>query len=42
MGLIRLVQVNAVDMNSAEMRDPFRKHGTTDLYEKVRRICTHE
>ncbi len=38
--VIRLVQVNRLDLNAPEMRDLFLKHGTNHLYEKVRRICS--
>jgi hypothetical protein len=37
--VIRLVQVNRLDPNAPEMGDLFLKHGTKELYEKVRRIC---
>ncbi len=37
--VICLVQVNRLDVDTAEIRDLFLKHGTKELYEKVRRIC---
>jgi len=38
--VIGLVQANRVDVNAPETRELFLKHGTTELYEKIRRICT--
>ncbi len=38
--VIGLVQANRVDVNAPETRELFLKHGTMELYEKIRRICT--
>jgi hypothetical protein len=38
--VIRLVQVNRLDLNEPGLRELFLKHGTVDLYEKLRRICS--
>jgi hypothetical protein len=38
--VIRLAQANHLDLNEPGVRDLFLKHGTVELYEKVRRICT--
>ena len=37
--VIRLAQANGLDLNDRNVRDLFLKHGTEELYEKVRRIC---
>jgi hypothetical protein len=37
--VIRLVQVNLLNLNAPEMRDLFLKHGTEEFYEKVRAAC---
>jgi hypothetical protein len=37
--VIRLVQVNKVDMDESSIRDLFLKHGTVELYEEVRKLC---
>lgn len=37
--VINLIQANRLDIDAAEIRELFLKHGTTDLYEKVQRIC---
>ena len=37
--VIRLVQVNQLDVNDPGIRELFLKHGTTELYEKIRRTC---
>jgi hypothetical protein len=37
--VINLVQVNRLDMDAAEIRELFLKHGTKELYEKVQRAC---
>jgi hypothetical protein len=40
--VIRLVQINRIDINDPGIRDLFVKYGTADLYEKVRRICCED
>ncbi len=37
--VIRLVQVNRVNVGDDEIRQLFLKHGTPELYEKVQRVC---
>ena len=37
--VIRLVQINRLDVRRPDVRDIFLKYGTTDFYEKVQRIC---
>ncbi len=37
--VIRLVQANRLDPNDTEVRQLFLKHGTPELYEKIKRIC---
>lgn len=37
--VIRLVQNNALDIESEELRELFLHHGTKDFYEKIRRAC---
>jgi hypothetical protein len=37
--VIRLAQVNKLDLDEPSLRDLFLKHGTAELYEKVRRLC---
>ncbi len=37
--VIRLVLANQLDLDEPEMRDLFLKHGTVELYEKIRRLC---
>ena len=37
--VIRLAQVNKLDLDEPDIRGLFLKHGTTELYEKVRRLC---
>jgi hypothetical protein len=37
--VIRLAQANKLDLDEPGMRDLFLKHGTAELYEKVRRLC---
>jgi hypothetical protein len=37
--VIRLVEVNRLDIGKPEIRDLFLKHGTRDLYEKVQQVC---
>jgi hypothetical protein len=40
--VLRLVQNNGLDPNAPALRELFEKHGTKDLYEKVRRACRRE
>ncbi len=37
--VIRLARVNKLDLDEPGIRDLFLKHGTAELYEKVRRLC---
>jgi hypothetical protein len=37
--VIRLAQVNKLDLDEPDIRGLFLKHGTTELYDKVRRLC---
>jgi hypothetical protein len=37
--VIRLALVNKLDLDEPSIRDLFLKHGTAELYEKVRRLC---
>jgi hypothetical protein len=37
--VIRLVLANKLDLDEPGIRDLFLKHGTTELYEKVRKLC---
>jgi len=37
--VINLVQVNRLNINAPDIRELFLKHGTSELYEKVQRIC---
>jgi len=37
--VIRLIQVNRLDVNSPELREIFLKHATPEFYEKIQRIC---
>jgi len=37
--VIRLVQANRLDVNDPGIRELFLKHGTMELYEKIRRTC---
>lgn len=37
--VIRLMQNNGLDPHGASIRELFLKHGTEDLYEKVRKAC---
>lgn len=38
--VIQLTQANRLDVNDPKVRELFLKHGTPELYEKVRRICS--
>ncbi len=40
--VIRLVQNNNVDLEEPEIRELFKKHGTDEFYQKVRRACQRE
>ena len=40
--VIHLIQNNGLDPNASTIRDLFLKHGTEDLYEKVRRPCPRQ
>lgn len=40
--VIRLVQVNRLDVNRSDIRELFLRFGTEELYEKVRRLCASE
>lgn len=40
--VINLVQVNRLDINAAEIRELFLKHGTAELYEKIKRACARD
>jgi len=35
--VVELVRINHLDLHSEAMRVLFLKHGTTDLYEKIKR-----
>ena len=37
--VIQLVQINSLDVRRPDIREMFLKYGTSDLYEKVQRIC---
>jgi hypothetical protein len=37
--VIRLIQNNKIDPEAQEIRELFHKHGTRELYEKVRKAC---
>lgn len=37
--VIRLAQINKLDLDEPDIRGLFLKHGTAELYEKVRRLC---
>jgi hypothetical protein len=37
--VIRLTQVNQLDVNDPRIRELFLRHGTVELYEKVARTC---
>jgi len=37
--VLRLTQINKLDMNDPEIHELFLRHGTAELYEKIRRIC---
>ena len=37
--VIQLALVNKLDVDEPTVRDLFLKHGTTELYEKVQRLC---
>jgi hypothetical protein len=37
--VIRLALVNKLELDEPSIRDLFLKHGTAELYEKVRRLC---
>lgn len=39
--LVRLVQINEVDLHSPEISALFRRYGTSDLYEKLKRVIEH-
>jgi uncharacterized caspase-like protein len=36
--VLQLVLVNRVDLDEPDIRDLFLKHGTAELYEKVKRL----
>ena len=38
--VLNLLQINRVDLNEPEVRDIFLKHGTSEFYEKAKRICS--
>jgi hypothetical protein len=40
--VINLVQVNRLDINAPELKELFLKHGTSELYEKVKRACAQD
>ena len=40
--VINLVRVNRLDITTPEIRQLFLKHGTSELYEKVKRACAEE
>jgi hypothetical protein len=40
--VIQLIQKNGLDLEAQEIRDLFRKHGTSEFYEKVRKACRTE
>ena len=40
--VIRLTQNNRLDPNARTVRELFLKHGTEELYEKVRRACRRD
>ena len=37
--VIQLIQKNGLDPEAEDIQDLFRKHGTTEFYEKVKRAC---
>jgi hypothetical protein len=37
--VINLVQANRLDPDAPDIREMFRKHGTEELYQKVRKAC---
>lgn len=37
--VIQLIRRNSLDLNTNELRELFRKHGTDEFYERVRRAC---
>ena len=37
--VVGLIQVNRLDVASAEVKEIFERYGNTDLYEKVVRAC---
>ncbi len=37
--IIRLIQNNGLDVNAETMRELFARHGTEELYEKIRKAC---
>lgn len=37
--VIRLVQINKLDVNDPEFRELVLRHGTSELYEKLQRLC---
>lgn len=37
--VLRLIQTNRLDVNDPKNRELFLKHGTAELYEKIRRAC---
>ena len=40
--VIRLIQNNSLDPDAQTVRELFLKHGTEELYEKVRTACRRE
>jgi hypothetical protein len=38
--VIRLLQANQINPNADEIRDLILRHGTTELYEKLRKACS--
>ena len=37
--VIQLIQMNGLGPEAEDIQDLFRKHGTTEFYEKVKRAC---
>jgi hypothetical protein len=40
--VIRLLQINCINVDDPKIRDLFVRYGTAELYEKVRRICRED
>ena len=40
--VIRLIQINRLDVKRADLREIFQKFGTEELYEKVKKACASD